>query len=174
MKRTRIMYVGPALAGRRQSLTHLVRHFNASDTSSVIDQFDRELAVGGGAIVAAVASQRSQYFGDPNNPEVQEELVRVLASAAFIFVVDSQEERVETAQAHLALLRQDLLRHSRDLDDIPVMFQLNKRDLQNIVSVAELRTLFRTAKCGYQESVASQGRGIVETFVSALAMLGLS
>lgn len=104
----RVSFVGPGVAGRRESLSYVLRRVGPS-TGPVFDNLDRTLTFGGAPLVAAVASKRS-LFSDASHPDVVEELGRLVRSSAFVFVVDSQAERIEVGLEQLSLLRTDLAR----------------------------------------------------------------
>jgi hypothetical protein len=57
-------------------------------------------------------------------------------------------------------IRVDLLEVGRDPDAVPLVFQLNKRDLPNILSVAEMTSVLTWGRCDYEETVATQGLGV--------------
>lgn len=50
----------------------------------------------------------------------------------------------------------------RDTSTIPFVFQLNKRDLAEVLPVDELHRLLSMHLCAYVESVASRGQGVRE------------
>lgn len=170
MKPTRITLVGPGLAGRRASLSWFLRRTIGEAASPVFDNQDRTAVINRVPCVISVASLRSQY-GDAAAPGVEEEFERLASSAAFLYVVDSQRERTEAGLHQLERLRSDLASRGIDLDTIPVVFQLNKRDLKNVSPVADLQNAFKTGRCRYIESIAPQGRGVVEAFETVLAMV---
>lgn len=168
MNPVRVTLVGPSLAGRATSLSVLIQRTSA-EAWRIFDNRDRSVVVGDTKVVSSVASMRSQYLDA--RPEVVEELQRLSTSSAFIFVVDSQQERIEAGGYELDRLRSDLRSQGIDLDGVATVFQLNKRDLKNAASAAELENRFRTGRCRYVESVATDGRGVVEAFETALAMV---
>jgi predicted GTPase len=95
----------------------------------------------------------------------------IATSDMVIFVVDSQRERLAASASCFEHLRVALARLGRDPASIPVVFALNKRDLPNIASVAELRTMFQSLVCKHVETVAHQGQGI-DGLVDAVFELG--
>src|SRR5262250_1705372 len=56
-----------------------------------------------------------------------------------IFVADSQIERLEANQESVENLRTNLAEQNYSLEKLPYVVQYNKRDLPNVVEVAELR-----------------------------------
>lgn len=80
-----------------------------------------------------------------------------------IFVADSQRERREDNLESLQNLKENLATFNLKLSDTPYVMQYNKRDLPNIMSVAEMEELLNQAKVPYFEAVATQGIGVFES-----------
>ncbi|MBA7691996.1 Mutual gliding-motility protein MglA [subsurface metagenome] len=80
-----------------------------------------------------------------------------------IFVADSQRERREDNLDSLRNLKDNLATFDLRLPDVPYVMQYNKRDLPNLMTVAEMEELLNPNRVPYFESVATQGIGIFET-----------
>ena len=80
-----------------------------------------------------------------------------------VFVADSQEERLDANLESLSNLEQNLKEHGFDLNTIPYVLQLNKRDLPNIMPVEKLQKLLRVKGEPVFEAVATQGIGVLDT-----------
>ncbi|TET23976.1 MAG: gliding-motility protein MglA [Candidatus Stahlbacteria bacterium] len=80
-----------------------------------------------------------------------------------IFVADSQRERREDNLDSLRNLKDNLATFDLRLPDVPYVMQYNKRDLPNLMTVAEMDELLNPNRVPYFESVATQGIGIFET-----------
>src|SRR5678810_1495519 len=80
-----------------------------------------------------------------------------------IFCADSQIERLEANQESLDNLRTNLAEQGYSLEKIPYVIQYNKRDLPNVVEVAELRELLNPMQVPDYESVARTGVGVFDT-----------
>lgn len=80
-----------------------------------------------------------------------------------IFVVDSARERLEANLEAYDSFQKALERQGYDLARIPLVFQYNKRDAQNVMSVDELEITFNPAKRPYFEATANTGVGVMET-----------
>ena len=87
-----------------------------------------------------------------------------------VFVVDSQEERMDANIESLDNLRNNLEEQGYDLDKLPFVIQYNKRDLPNLISVEELRLEINLTKVPDFEACASSGEGVFET-LKAVAKL---
>jgi mutual gliding-motility protein MglA len=80
-----------------------------------------------------------------------------------VFVADSQEERMDANLEAIDNLVDNLKEHGYDIDKIPYVLQLNKRDLPNVLPVEALKKdLVRRGEPVF-EGVAFQGTGVFET-----------
>jgi signal recognition particle receptor subunit beta len=80
-----------------------------------------------------------------------------------VFVADSQEERMDANIESLYNLEENLATQGYDLNQIPYVLQLNKRDLPNVAPVEELSSeLLRKGEPVY-EAVATTGEGVFDT-----------
>jgi len=80
-----------------------------------------------------------------------------------VFVADSQEERMDANLEAIDNLVDNLKEHGYDIDKIPYVLQLNKRDLPNVLPVEGLKKdLVRRGEPVF-EGVAFQGTGVFET-----------
>jgi signal recognition particle receptor subunit beta len=84
------------------------------------------------------------------------------------FVADSQMERMEANIESLDNLRVNLQEQGYDLDRLPYVVQYNKRDLPNVVPVAELSEVLNTTRVPEYEAIATMGDGVFDT-LKALA-----
>ncbi len=92
---------------------------------------------------------------------------------AIVFVADSEVGKMEENKDSLANLRANLAEYKVDLDDLPWVIQYNKRDLPSVYSMEELNGVLNPeGKIPSFEAVATQGKGVFETFraVSHLIM----
>jgi signal recognition particle receptor subunit beta len=84
---------------------------------------------------------------------------------AIVFVADSEVGKMEENKESLQNLRDNLREYKLDLDDIPWVIQYNKRDLPNVYTLDELNAeLNPGGKAPCFEAVATQGKGVFETF----------
>jgi mutual gliding-motility protein MglA len=80
-----------------------------------------------------------------------------------VFVADSQEERMDANIESLYNLEDNLQSQGYELNNIPYVLQLNKRDLPNVVTVEELTSELQKKNEGVYEAVASKGIGVFDT-----------
>lgn len=80
-----------------------------------------------------------------------------------IFVADSQVEQLEANLESLENLEGMVAEQGRRLEDIPLVIQYNKRDLPNILPVADLEGVLNSRKVPRFEACAIKGDGVFET-----------
>jgi len=84
---------------------------------------------------------------------------------AIVFVADSEVGKMEENRESLQNLRDNLAEYKLSLDEIPWVIQYNKRDLPNVYTIDELNAeLNKGGKVPHFEAVATQGKGVFETF----------
>ncbi len=80
-----------------------------------------------------------------------------------VFVADSQEERMDANIEALENLHDNLREHGYDASKVPYVLQLNKRDLPNALSTAQLKEELNKGNAPVIEAVAFRGEGVFET-----------
>ena len=80
-----------------------------------------------------------------------------------VFVADSQVDRMESNLESTEGLEQNLKEQGYDINTLPLVFQWNKRDLPNVISVSELSSKINRWQAPEFEAVAIEGKGIFET-----------
>ncbi len=90
-----------------------------------------------------------------------------------VFVADSQEARFEANLESLDNLKENLREQGSDLERIPCVMQYNKRDLDSVMPLEDLRrALNPDGRMSDFEASAATGKGVFET-LKALAKLVL-
>lgn len=90
---------------------------------------------------------------------------------AIVFVADSEVGKMDENKESLSNLRANLNEYGLKLDDIPWVIQYNKRDLPEVYSVEDLNKELNPAGVPSFEAVATEGRGVFETFRGISQML---
>ncbi|HEX9596492.1 MAG TPA: ADP-ribosylation factor-like protein [Anaerolineales bacterium] len=92
-----------------------------------------------------------------------------------VFVADSQEERLDANLESIDNLEENLKEHGYDLQKIPYVLQLNKRDLPNAMSIDALKKELCRKEEPVVEAVAYKGQGVFETLkeISRMVLAGL-
>jgi len=80
-----------------------------------------------------------------------------------VFVADSQRSLMDENRESLDNLRENLSSWGMTLEELPLVFQFNKRDLPDIALSSELARLLDVGSRPAFEGVAVQGRGVLDT-----------
>jgi signal recognition particle receptor subunit beta len=167
----KVVYYGPGLSGKTTNLQHLYSVLDASSRGKFISlatESDRTLffdflPVELGKIKDF--SVRFQLYTVPGQIRYNATRKLVLKGAdAVVFVADSQKDMREQNLESLANMKENLAANNLNPDEIPVVLQCNKRDLPNILSIEELENDLNQHHYQVVEAVASQGKGVQETF----------
>lgn len=168
----KVVYYGPGLSGKTTNLQYLHHILNSNKKSKLVSlptETDRTLffdllPVDLGKI--RDFSIRFQLYTVPGQVRYNATRKLVLKGAdAIVFVADSQREMKEHNIESFKNMRENLLAHNIDPDTIPILFQYNKRDLTNILSVDELnKDLNQNSKYQFIEAIAIEGIGVKESF----------
>jgi len=90
---------------------------------------------------------------------------------AVVFVADSERGKMDENKESLSNLRANLAEYKVNLDDIPWVIQYNKRDLPDVYTIEELDRELNPQGVPHMEAVATQGKGVMETFQVVSKML---
>lgn len=175
----KLVYYGVGVGGKTTSLqqvhgifcprneVQLVSINTEEDSTLLFDFLPINLGTVGGFKI------RVQGFTVPGQPKYQQMRRYVLNGAdAVVFVVDSQRSRLEENVASLQSMRAHLRAQPGTSEDIPVVVQYNKRDLEDVLDEATLDRHFRFREdVAAFPSVATEGLGVFEAFVEATAAL---
>jgi signal recognition particle receptor subunit beta len=80
-----------------------------------------------------------------------------------VFVADSQELMEQANRESFDNLKENLGFYDHRIEEIPLVFQFNKRDLKNISPLEALNGNLNALQRPYFEAVARSGRGVIET-----------
>jgi len=106
---------------------------------------------------------RLQLFTVPGQVYFNATRKLVLTGAdGVVFVADSQRERQDANLESLQNLEANLAEQDRTLGAVPHVLQYNKRDLENILPIAELNSVLNSHSVPSFESAAARGQGVLE------------
>ncbi len=80
-----------------------------------------------------------------------------------IFVADSQKDRMDENLQALENLETNLKQQGYDIEQVPIVFQYNKRDLPDILDISELREKLNKYNAPEFEAVAAEGVGVFDS-----------
>jgi len=166
----KIVYYGPGLCGKTtnlqaihhrtapQSRGEMVSLETETDRTLFFDLLPLEVGVIGGMKV------RLQLYTVPGQVFYNATRKLVLKGVdGVVFVADSQKVALDANLESLGNLRTNLAELGLSTDQVPIVFQYNKRDLRNILPVDALERELNPHGAKHFEAAALHGIGVFET-----------
>jgi len=166
----KIVFCGPGMCGKTtnlQKVHELMQPQMRSDLVSVATETDRTiyfdfLPLQLGKIAGFDFAVRT--FTVPGQPYYAETRKMVLQGAdGVVFVADSQRYMLDQNKDSLADLKRNLKANGLDYRTIPLILQYNKRDLPDILPIADLDAALNDRQSQTFPAAAIRGAGVVET-----------
>lgn len=174
----KIVYYGPGLCGKTTNLQQIYAKLNPKKRGKMIalaTEADRTLFFDFLPVELGVVQGfkvRFQLYTVPGQVYYSATRRLVLKGAdAVVFVADSQADVVSKNIESLDDMKQNLLENDLDPSSIPVVFQYNKRDLDNVVDIWLLEKKLNYRQAPYFEATAIDGTGVMETFKEVTNLL---
>jgi signal recognition particle receptor subunit beta len=166
----KIVYYGPGLCGKTTNLQYIYRRTNPVQKGKLIS--------------LATETERTLFFdflplslGDIKGFRIRFHLYTVPGQVFYaasrklilkgvdgvVFVADSQVERMESNMESLDDLKINLVEQGYELEKLPYTIQYNKRDLPNVIPIADMDNVLNPRKVPQFEAVAVTGKGVFET-----------
>jgi len=174
----KVVYYGPGLSGKTTNLQWLHTNLDKAKRSkllSVATEPDRTLffdflpmdvAMIGGFKV------KFQLYTVPGQVRYDATRKLVLKGAdAVVFVADSQRAMRDSNLVSYENMKENLVGNNLDPANILFVLQYNKRDLPDIMSVAEMDADLNERKVRTLEACAVKGEGVRETFDEIMNLL---
>jgi signal recognition particle receptor subunit beta len=171
----KIVYMGTGMSGKTTNIQYLYDHAHGEkkgDLVTLSGENERTLffdflpltigEVGGFQTRFHLYTLPGQVFYDLS------QLFILKGVDGVIFVVDSQRERMEDNIEAFERMKKNLKTQGYELENLPLVFQYNKRDCSSAVPVGDLRRTFNTWNRPEFEATAHKGHGVMET-LQALA-----
>ena len=166
----KIVYYGPGLSGKTTNLRYIYTNMDADFRGELIcleTDTERTLFFDLLPIKAGVINEfkiHLQLMTVPGQVFYAASRKSVLKGVdGIVFVADSQIPLLDANLESFDGLRRNLLEHGMDLNFIPLVFQFNKRDLDNLIPVETFNSLLNPHGFPYVESCAIKGKGVFET-----------
>ena len=166
----KIVYYGPGLGGKTTNLQYIYDSTAAQAKGKLISlatETDRTLffdflpldlgTVRGFKTRFHLYTVPGQVFYDASRKLI------LKGVDGMVFVADSQRERMDANIESIFNLELNLKQHGYDLSKVPYVLQLNKRDLPNVISTADLSAELRRKDEPVFEGVANRGIGVFDT-----------
>jgi len=166
----KIVYYGPGLSGKTANLQYIYNN--------------TEIEHKGKLISLATETERTLFFdflplslGNIRGFKIRFHLYTVPGQVFYtasrklilkgvdgvVFVADSQKERMDANIESLDDMKINLQEYGIKFESLPFVFQYNKRDLPNIMSVEEMNKLLNLDNHPYYEAIAIKGKGVFDT-----------
>ncbi len=168
----KIVFYGPGLCGKTTSLQVLHQetiperkgelYFLATETDQTIYFELVPLYVG----EIKNFKLRFQVYTVPGQVKYNNTRKAVLQGVdAIVFVADSQRSRRQANQRSLENLKYNLKGgYNIQIDEIPLVFEFNKRDMPDLLMVEELNSDLNHGNAPYFETIAIRGDGVLDAF----------
>lgn len=166
----KIVYYGPGVCGKTTSLQYIherIAPVQRGRLLSLATETDRTiffdlLPLKLGEIRGF--KLRFQLYTVPGQVKYNKTRKLVLQGAdAIVFVADSQVNRREKNIESLKNLQENLKEQGKSINDLPLVFEYNKRDLENVLSVEQLNQDLNPKNLPFFPAVATKGVGVMET-----------
>ncbi len=175
----KIVYYGPGLSGKTTNLQYIFSVTNPKTRGELVSiETDVErtlffdlLPINVGLINGY--QTRFQLYTVPGQVFYDSTRQLVLKGAdGIVFVADSQELMEKANRESLENLRLNLSKHNQKVEDLPVVFQFNKRDLKNTAPIELLNKQLNILEAPYFGAIAVTGTGVIETLreISSLTL----
>ena len=167
----KIVYYGPGLCGKTTNLHYIYAKTSPQSRGEMVSletETDRTLFFDLLPIDVGVIGgfkTRLQLYTIPGQVFYNTTRKLVLKGVdGIVFVADSQLAMLDANVESLKNLRENLAEIGLDLDEIPLVLQLNKRDLPNLASVDQiLNAIDPERRYEHVEAAAVSGMGVFET-----------
>ena len=173
--KAKVVYYGPAQSGKTTNLEHIHRLTDPANNNRLISLntaqdrtlFFDLLPFSLGAISGY--DFKVQLYTVPGQVQYNATRRVVLAGAdAVVFVADSRKSVMKENTAALENMKVNLLANRLVPEKLPLVLQYNKQDLPDLLTSAELGKALNPWGRRAFPAVASQGDGVMETFVAVV------
>jgi signal recognition particle receptor subunit beta len=174
----KVVYYGPGLCGKTTNLQWIhekVPIKNKGKMLSLATETDRTLFFDFLPIeLGTIRGMRTriQLYTVPGQVFYNATRRMVLKGAdCVVFCCDSQEPMLEANVESFENMRQNLEANEIDPEEIPLVFQYNKRDLPNALPIEILNERMNPKSLPFYEAVAVRGVGVEETLKGVTTMV---
>lgn len=165
----KIVYYGPGLGGKTTCLEYIYKTLPAKVKGKMLSlstQTDRTLffdflpvdlgTIYNWKVKIQLYTVPGQVFYDATRKIV------LKGADGVVFVVDSQNNLKAVNIESWENFKENLKVNNLNFETMPLVIQYNKRDLKNIMPVEELQNLINARKAPYFETIATEGKGVIE------------
>lgn len=166
----KIVYFGPSMSGKTTNLQYIYSQTHPDGKGKMISlQTENERTLFFDFLPLALGTLRGfkirfHLYTVPGQSYYDASRKLILRGVdGIVFVSDSQVTRMEANLESFATLRSNLEEQGYELENIPIVFQYNKRDLPNVCPLPEMAKAINPRGFPSYEAVASNGIGVLET-----------
>lgn len=166
----KIVYFGPSMSGKTTNLQFIYSQTHPDGKGKMISlQTDTERTLFFDFLPLALGTLRGfkirfHLYTVPGQSYYDAMRKSILRGVdGIVFVSDSQVTRMEANLENLATLRSNLEEQGYEIENIPLVYQYNKRDLPNVCPIPEMAKVLNPRGLPSYEAVASNGFGVLET-----------
>jgi len=174
----KIVYYGPSLCGKTtniQAIYQSVKPDQKGKLVSLATEADRTLFFDFLPIEIANIrgfKTRLHFYTVPGQVYYNSTRRAVLTGVdGLVFVADSQRDKMEENTESLANLEENLNYYGKSMRTIPLVIQYNKRDLADVMSIAEMNQILNPEGYPHSEAIATTGEGVLETLTRITKMV---
>ena len=172
----KIVYYGPGMSGKTTNLEIVHQRApeaNKGDLTSISTDGDRTLFFAFMPLdLGTVAGMRTQFqiYTVPGQVYYNSTRKLVLQGVdGVIFVADSSASMLEENLESLSNLAENLIEYGKDIEELPIGIQFNKRDLPDAMPLDERERLLNPRGWPSFEAIANSGQGVFPTLKSLAA-----
>ena len=166
----KIVYYGPGLGGKTTNLQYIYQITSAENKGKLISlatETERTLFFDFLPIdLGQIRGFRTRFhlYTVPGQVFYDSSRKLILKGVdGIVFVADSQEERIDANLESISNLALNLKDHGFDLEKIPYVLQLNKRDLPSAMPLEDMKQQLLVKGEPVIEAVSTQGVGVLTT-----------
>ena len=166
----KIVYYGPGMSGKTTNLEIVHKkapEANKGELTSIATEGDRTLFFDFMPLdLGTIAGMRTRFqlYTVPGQVYYNSTRKLVLQGVdGIVFVADSSESKMEENLESLENLKNNLAEYGKDIRELPIVLQYNKRDLPDALTIDQLNEKLNHWGCPYFEAVAITGEGVFPT-----------
>ena len=166
----KIVYYGPGLGGKTTNIQYVYNRLSPETKGRLISlatEMDRTLFFDFLTLdLGTIKGFRTRFYLYTVPGQVYYDASRKLILRGvdgIVFVADSIISRFDANVESLYNLHENLAEHNLNLETIPFTLQYNKRDLRDVIPLADLQEELNPSRCQSFEAIATQGVGVFDT-----------
>ena len=172
--RIKVVYYGPGASGKTTSVRYIAQKLGAKNLVEISEATGRTVFFDYLPVAKRIGDREvlvSLYTVAGQAVYATTKKLILNGADGIVFVADSSEERLEENIAFLKELDEFLREIGMDLNYIPFVLQYNKRDLEDALPLDVLQERLNTFGVPFYETVACEGRGVLEVFDAIVALI---